>query len=840
MAKLQDLKKSLCGSFQKMLGLSTASELYGTQHKNPNFIVNMGNDCYTNNEKIVLGLNCSAYDWCETKEDLYECSDYIKGHEIQHIKSTTNKAWQYAMYRGCEVIIERLCKDNGVFLRLNNNRDYNLALEKLRKEKGIYLSTNVLQHLVHYITNSLEDGRIENIRASENEVFKKQMVHIRLLNWSFNGIAKEEIQKVEDMSDYQKLTVILNQVLSLSTCSVYQKGFAVNYYNTELWERTSELIPYIAKAVVGKRCRDMAEQAIIICEKLADLIGNAAMVPAFEEKTIEWIKASIKDLDLFEAKTNESDEDTNNSDGKSPFENSDLYIILPDDEYDELMEKAKEKDSDDDGPTMHIRREHPKEEDTDNKTEENEPSTGSSSDSSNNSSSEGSNGSSSEESSDSQENSAASSDTDSFSNSEGNQSEPLENSKDQGSNDCTEEGEESSSSSKDSLSNNMGLDGEKHGDQAFGDNNECRGTDNKNSGQVSNSNSPNKGSNSGNANDEDSSSNSDDVLSKIEEQMEKAAKEANGMAKDNVESAERVIYKQEKAQSMKEDVSEPVKKTDEGVISSICNNYKHDYELKEVGRKYEVNTLLPPILVCEIETLAKKLETYMVEAKKRWRKFINSGKLDSSRVAMLAANNIDVFKESKISKGTKACAELIVDNSGSMGYGSGSKREYACIALAKIEMVFAKYFPIKIFAFDANGNTIIHEIIKGWNEHFSRSASYNFLEKGRSGSSNFDGFSIRVATADILSRPEKRKLLVVLSDGLPCYESTNDVKNAVAEARAKGITVVGIYFSESDDNDSYERNTQNEFKEMYQKDYIITRPENIDTELIKILKKFFM
>lgn len=834
MANLQDLKQSLCGSFQKMLGLSTASELYGTQHKNPRFIVNMQNECYTNNDTIVLGLNHSAYDWCETKEDLYECSDYIKGHEIQHIKSTTEKAWQYAMYRGCEVIIERLCKDNGVHLRLNSARDYDLALERLRNEKGICLSTNALQHLVHFIANSLEDGRIENIRASENEVFKKQMVHIRLLNWSFGGITQKEIKKVEDMSDYQKLTLILNQILSLSTCSVYQKGFAANYYNTELWGRASELIPYIAKAVVGKRCRDMAEQAIIICEKLADLIGNAAQVPAFEEKAIEWIKASIKDIDAFVAKTKEADEDTNNSDGKTPFENSDLYIILPDDEYDELMEKAKEKDSDDEEPTMHIRREHPKEEDNDSKTENKEPSTGSSNDSSDTSSSEESNGSSNEEPSDSQKNSAASSEAGSTGNSGDNSSEPLEDSKNQGSNDSTEE-------SKDSLSSDMGLDGEKHDDQAFGDHNECRDTDNNsnNSGQVSSSNTPNAGSNSSNANDGESSVGSDEILSKIEEQMEKAAKEASGMAKDNVESAERVIYKQEKAQSMKEDVSEPVKKTDDSVISSICNHYNHDYKLSEVGRKYEVNSLLPPILVCEIETLAKKLETYMVEAKKRWRKFINSGKLDSSRVAMLAANNIDVFKESKISKGTKACAELIVDNSGSMGYGSGSKREYACIALAKIEMVFAKYFPIKIFAFDATGNTIVHEIIKGWNEHFSRSASYNFLEKGRRGNSNFDGFSIRVATADILSRPEKRKLLVVLSDGLPCYGGTDDVKEAVAEARAKGITVVGIYFSECDETDRYEMKTRNDFKEMYQKDYIITKPENIDTELIKILKKFF-
>ena len=108
------------------------------------------------------------------------------------------------------------------------------------------------------------------------------------------------------------------------------------------------------------------------------------------------------------------------------------------------------------------------------------------------------------------------------------------------------------------------------------------------------------------------------------------------------------------------------------------------------------------------------------------------------------------------------------------------------------------------------------------------------MEKGRYGNSNFDGYSIRVATADILSRPEKKKLLVVLSDGLPCYGGEEDVQQAVTEARLKGIEVVGIYFSEYEDS-----STEESFKRMYQKNYIITSPENIEKELVVILKKFF-
>lgn len=96
-----------------------------------------------------------------------------------------------------------------------------------------------------------------------------------------------------------------------------------------------------------------------------------------------------------------------------------------------------------------------------------------------------------------------------------------------------------------------------------------------------------------------------------------------------------------------------------------------------------------------------------------------------------------------------------------------------------------------------------------------------------------DGFSIRVATKDILSRPEKKKLMIVLSDGLP--DSCEDVHDAVEKARKKGIKVVAIYFS-----DYHDTRVEEMFAGMYERDYIITEPENIGEELIKLLKGFFL
>ena len=158
---------------------------------------------------------------------------------------------------------------------------------------------------------------------------------------------------------------------------------------------------------------------------------------------------------------------------------------------------------------------------------------------------------------------------------------------------------------------------------------------------------------------------------------------------------------------------------------------------------------------------------------------------------------------------------------------------------SNIEDGFSKVIPLKIVAFDAQDDTFVtHEVIKNWGERNSNSFSYNFMKKGRSGGGNKDGFSIRVATKELLSRSGKKKILIVLSDGSPsCYnsyaEGTKDVNDAVKKARASGIEVVGIYFSSNHDTEE-----EDMFRKMYEKNYVITEPEMIGEELARLMKRF--
>src|SRR5690625_4715742 len=66
-----------------------------------------------------------------------------------------------------------------------------------------------------------------------------------------------------------------------------------------------------------------------------------------------------------------------------------------------------------------------------------------------------------------------------------------------------------------------------------------------------------------------------------------------------------------------------------------------------------------------------------------------------------------------------------------------------------------------------------------------------------------DGFSIRVLAKELTARREKKKFLLIFSDGEPAasgYDQNGivDTNVAVAEARKKGIDVIGMFLSDGE------------------------------------------
>lgn len=116
-----------------------------------------------------------------------------------------------------------------------------------------------------------------------------------------------------------------------------------------------------------------------------------------------------------------------------------------------------------------------------------------------------------------------------------------------------------------------------------------------------------------------------------------------------------------------------------------------------------------------------------------------------------------------------------------------------------IELGIAELAPLKIMTFCTWSGTVIDVIkdfndssnLKGYVEHFQ-------LMQGPTGG-NRDGFAIRIAGAELAKRPEKTKILIVISDGQPSdycrkYESgIEDVHNSILELNKRGIETFGIY-----------------------------------------------
>ena len=102
---------------------------------------------------------------------------------------------------------------------------------------------------------------------------------------------------------------------------------------------------------------------------------------------------------------------------------------------------------------------------------------------------------------------------------------------------------------------------------------------------------------------------------------------------------------------------------------------------------------------------------------------------------------------------------------------------------------------------------------------------------GRNGCGNCDNYDIAIAAKELLARPERKKLLFVLSDGAPADPEAT--RKAIAAARKKGITVFGIYFEQGEIGPQ-----ANTFKKMYEKDYVCVPADQIDDTLTKLMIKF--
>lgn len=255
--------------------------------------------------------------------------------------------------------------------------------------------------------------------------------------------------------------------------------------------------------------------------------------------------------------------------------------------------------------------------------------------------------------------------------------------------------------------------------------------------------------------------------------------------------------------------------------------------------------------------LQKDLER-AVAAKSRavWSAGHRSGRLHGGALARLTAFKDDrAFRRRHIADTKDVAVTLLIDSSGSMG-GDGKieTASYAAYGLSQVldrlgishevlAFTTGVFFPndmrdeeAKLGVRYSRYKALVIPIIKDFSEHVSTTVKRRFaaLSDANFMDENVDGESLQVAATRLLVRREKRKILIVLSDGQPACPSgrpaglVNHLKKTVKDIERQGVDVLGVGICSSAP------------KNYYSKCVLLNRVEDLPGEVMGSIKKLLM
>jgi cobalamin biosynthesis protein CobT len=202
-----------------------------------------------------------------------------------------------------------------------------------------------------------------------------------------------------------------------------------------------------------------------------------------------------------------------------------------------------------------------------------------------------------------------------------------------------------------------------------------------------------------------------------------------------------------------------------------------------------------------------------VKENAHWKSEREQGVVNAKALARLATdkNYRYPFKEFKKTDTKNVAVEILVDMSGSMG---GEKIKVAKMsAIAMAEALSALDIPFEVTGFTSVGDSRVsteakkHTDLKRFNRFHERLELFVFkdfnapsligIEKMEAMSNNPDGECVKWAANRLINRKEKRKILIVLSDGMPAADGdmrtlNYDLKSKVQQIMKSGIECVGL------------------------------------------------
>lgn len=287
-----------------------------------------------------------------------------------------------------------------------------------------------------------------------------------------------------------------------------------------------------------------------------------------------------------------------------------------------------------------------------------------------------------------------------------------------------------------------------------------------------------------------------DVHSMMKEEIDAAIKDSDKIAKTKAKDPQAPIWAKEKTSIPVTTLYDKV--TDHSNKGSPVNYGK---------LKKDVLNMVSPIKN-QLEQVLK------VKENAKWRTERERGHVDARQLARLTATgNRYAFKDYTKTETNNVAIQILVDMSGSM---SGRMQTAKKAAIAMAEALKSLDIPFEVTGFysepDRNVSAVYNKLPAEARKRFNRvserlelhvfksfdAPTLNGIEKLFPASQNPDGECVAWAAKRLADRSEKRKILMVLSDGEPATGDSDrgilcsDLRRRIAQITKSGIECVGV------------------------------------------------
>lgn len=205
---------------------------------------------------------------------------YIALHEIGHILYTTERAWKMAQENGVKKVVSYIAeKALGRKVRITDDISMIQTIKMVHDQAHLNININMVREMVHFITNSIEDGGMERRVASTRPGFKSDMRIRRGRYWQHSPVTDD----LDPDTAIGFFLICCNQILSLATTGLWQKGFMDNLAGTKVESTIRPMIPKIREAVMSRSCKRRMQYALDIIDDMCPLFYDACVSDVNDE-----------------------------------------------------------------------------------------------------------------------------------------------------------------------------------------------------------------------------------------------------------------------------------------------------------------------------------------------------------------------------------------------------------------------------------------------------------------------------------------------------------------------------------------------------------------------------